>query len=98
MAYSLGDSAEQDVRELFAYGMDMFGLRQANIYFDQLHEIFDKIDNAPLSGRLRKEFSNPIRAHQFRSHLIFYVLDNDDVKIIRILHSRTDWQNHGEWF
>jgi toxin ParE1/3/4 len=45
-------------------------------------------------ARERLEITPPVRIHPFRSHLIVYIVDdNNDVFIVRIRHEHEDWQS-----
>ena len=46
-AYRLSTLAEDDIRRLYRYGIETFGQRHADIYFDALFEQFDKIARSP---------------------------------------------------
>ena len=35
----------------------------------------------------------PARAYRYKSHLIVYDLDGDDIVILRLPHARSDWIN-----
>ena len=44
----------------------------------------------------RDEFNPPVKIHHHRKHLIIYVIENDDILIVRLLHDRMDIQQHME--
>ena len=97
MAYFLAERAEQDVRDIYEFGLRTFGQRQADLYFEKLHDAFDLIVSAPLLNRLRSETGLAVRAHIFWSHQIFYLIEDGEINIIRILHGSVDWQSGKEW-
>ena len=45
-------------------------------------------------ARERTEFAPPARLHPYRSYLIVYLLDDEGVLIVRIMHGRQDWERH----
>ena len=46
----------------------------------------------PELARERDEIVPPVRVHPHRAHLIVYRVGEDAVEVIRVLHSRQDWQ------
>ena len=97
MAYFLAGRAEQDVRDIYEYGLRTFGRRQADLYFEKLHDAFDLAASAPLLNRLRTYAGFEVRAQICLAHLIFYLINDGDIHIIRILHASVDWQSGKEW-
>ena len=69
----------------------MFGPLQADAYHDRMFEAFDAIAALPGIARERREITPPVRAHPVKSHLIVYVVDGPDVRIVRIRHRAEDW-------
>nr|WP_298005713.1 type II toxin-antitoxin system RelE/ParE family toxin [uncultured Flavobacterium sp.] len=45
--YKLSIEAEEDIVRIFNYGFYRFGLEQANKYYDDLFECFEKIASNP---------------------------------------------------
>jgi toxin ParE1/3/4 len=45
-------------------------------------------------GISRNGASPPVRLHPYRSHMIVYLLREDDILIVRILHGRQEWELH----
>lgn len=45
--YKLSHAAEQDLRNIYAYGHQMWGAQQADIYFNAFFEAFIKISKQP---------------------------------------------------
>ena len=97
MGYFLAERAEQDVRDIYEFGLRTFGRRQADLYFEKLHDAFDEIVSAPLLNRLRSDTGLAVRGHIFWSHQIFYLINDGEIRIIRILHGSVDWQSGKQW-
>jgi toxin ParE1/3/4 len=91
MGYRLSRKAEDDLIAIYHIGVDEFGAAQAEGYFTGLEEAFSFLASHPRAARERREISPPVRAHRYKSHLIVYILDGDDVLILRIRHAREDW-------
>lgn len=94
MRYKLTPEAENDLIEIYVYGFLNFGETQAEIYVSKLEECFELLGNAPLICRERTEFTPPVRIHHRGRHLVIYVLQDDRILIIRVLHESMDVKRH----
>lgn len=89
--YILKKSAENDLEEIWHYTAKNWGTTQAIEYIHKLEKAFLVLVDNPLMCRERSEFDPPTRIHHHASHLIVYLMtDNDHIKIIRILHESMD--------
>lgn len=71
----------------------MFGLRQADAYGSEITKALRLIADYPLAARIRIETARPVRAKPHKSHVIIYVVEDDDVLILRVRHAGEDWMN-----
>ena len=95
--YRLTANAEDDLTAIFIAGLAEFGLEQADAYHDGLFATFAFLAEYPRAARLRDDIDPPVRAHRYRSHLVIYELESDDLVIIlRVRHGREDWLAGGE--
>jgi toxin ParE1/3/4 len=80
-----------DLEDVFNYGVETFGLRQAENYES---EIWDLIERLPNSYRLFPECRHlPTKSKMYRwiildAHLIIYRITNHEVQVLKILHSK----------
>jgi len=96
-SYELSGAAERDLEAIAVYTVETFGIEQALTYRDGLVRSFEFLAENPKSARLRHEIKPPVRAHRFRSHLIFYdVLPDGGIFILRVRHGREDWLTETE--
>ncbi|THV21298.1 type II toxin-antitoxin system RelE/ParE family toxin [Peteryoungia ipomoeae] len=93
MRYRLSRKAEADIIDIAETGIRNWGLRQARTYHDGLFELFELIASTPEMARERDELIPPMRVQRFRAHLIVYRIEDNEVLIVRIRHSREDWQS-----
>jgi len=94
--FRLSGLAFRDVERLYEDGLTKFGLAIVDHYYDGLFAAFDFLADYPRAARLRMEIDPPARVYRYRSHVIVYELDdNDVVLILRIRHGREDWQADG---
>ncbi len=91
MAYKLSNAAETDIILAYIEGVDDFGIPQAESYHARLERTFELLSENPRMARERLEISPPVRVHPCGSHVIIYVIEGDDVFIIRVRHQREDW-------
>ncbi len=93
MPYTLSRAAEGDLAAIADYTIRTFGVEQAILYRDGLIETLEFLAEFPMAARQRAELRNDVRAHPYRSHLILYRPDGDDIFILRIRHASEDWIN-----
>jgi toxin ParE1/3/4 len=46
-SYFLNSEAKEDLRRIYYYSVISFGVDQADIYFNSIHDCFDKIESNP---------------------------------------------------
>ncbi|KJZ25417.1 type II toxin-antitoxin system RelE/ParE family toxin [Tritonibacter mobilis] len=88
--YALTPEAEEDLIGIFLHGLTTWGRPQARQYHGDLHHTFDVLAENPQAGRTRSELAASIRSFPYKAHVIFYVIERDEVIIARILHGARD--------
>ncbi len=94
MTFRLTRRAATDVVDIYVRGVVEFGARQAEAYHGELEVLFEFLAANPLAARERAEFRPPVRIHPFGAHVVVYVIESDDILIVRVLHGRSDWERH----
>jgi toxin ParE1/3/4 len=94
MTYRTTRQADQDIIDLYVRGALDFGAAQAERYYQGLIATFGLLAKNPRIARERTEFNPPVRAHPYQSHLIVYVLQDDGIVIVRVLHGRQEWERY----
>ena len=84
--------AEEDLIGIYVSGARDFGNAQAERFYAGLEQAFDFLSEFPRAARERTEISPPVRVHPYRSHLIIYMVAEDDVLILRVRHGHEDWE------
>jgi plasmid stabilization system protein ParE len=80
-----------DLDEVFQYGVEIFGRKQAENYENEIWELIERLPN---TYRLFPECRHlPTRSKMYRwiildSHLIIYRIKREEVQVLRILHSK----------
>lgn len=69
----------------------MFGSAQADHYAAGLTRTFRLLADNPYLARERTETHAPVRAYRFKAHLIVYLMQDEDILIVRVRHGHEDW-------
>lgn len=83
--FELSKNAKADLLRIYEYGIAKFGLNQADIYFDMMHDCFDKITLNPYL------FPNAIRYREGYRYCvcgvdtIFYKINKNKIEIMAII-------------
>ncbi|MGR6432351.1 type II toxin-antitoxin system RelE/ParE family toxin [Rhizobium sp. PAMB 3174] len=83
--------AEEDFLGIYAFGVEAFGISQAERYHAELETTFLMLADMPSVGREHAEFHPPVRIHFHASHVIVYLANPDGILIVRLLGSRQNW-------
>ena len=94
--YELSTIAEKDIEDIFDFTLKMFGLEQAAKYTLEFEVLFEELTQTPYLGRERNEIKTGLRSFPKESHIIFYRVLGDRIRIVRILHQRKDIQSFSE--
>lgn len=84
MRIELTNAAEQDIIELYLYGLIEFGEQQADAYEAMIRHVLDLIAGNPAIANERPEYSPPVRVHYTGKHCIVYRIVDDYVLVLRI--------------
>lgn len=90
-SYRRSKAADDDIAAIAEYTIEAFGVEQAISYRNGLIEAFKFPAEFPRAARERLEIDPPVRAHPYKSHIVIYVIEGDDVLILGIRHGREDW-------
>lgn len=86
--------ADGDLIDIYVYGYRSFGVSQAEKYYSELNEIFQFLAETPYVCRERTEFIPPVRIFHHGRHLIVYLVNDDHILIVRVLHDSMDIKRH----
>jgi toxin ParE1/3/4 len=92
MTYRLSRRARDELSQIYKNGVAEFGVAHADAYTAGLKNSLSFLAQFPRAARERVEIDPPVRAHPYKAHLIVYVIQGSDILIVRIRHSREDWQ------
>jgi toxin ParE1/3/4 len=94
MLLDLSEQARRDIRNIHHASLTNFGAGQAAKYMTGLLDLLDLIAAKPQIARVRAEFDKPTRLHRYKSQVIFYRIEGESVRVVRILHGKQNWQEY----
>ncbi len=90
--YKLSNAAKEDLIRIHQYGINKFGISQADKYFDTFFEYFDIIAQRPFSFESVDFIKTGYRRCVCGPDSIYYRVNNDVVEIMAII-GRQDLSN-----
>ncbi|MBP6871265.1 MAG: type II toxin-antitoxin system RelE/ParE family toxin [Bacteroidales bacterium] len=90
--FRLSNVAREDLIRIHQYGVEKFGLTQADRYFDSFFEYFEIIARQPFSFESVDYIKNGYRRCVCGADSIYYKIDLDSVEIMAII-GRQDLNN-----
>lgn len=90
--YKLSNVAKEDLIRIHQYGIEKFGMVQADKYFDTFFEYFEIIANQPFSFESVDFIKKGYRRCVCGSDSIYYKINDDIVEIMTII-GRQDLSN-----
>jgi toxin ParE1/3/4 len=84
--YRLTRQADRNLGEIFLYAAEHFGIRQADLYADELDHVFGLLASHPMMGRPADKIRPGMRRHEQAGHVIFYRPIDGGVLIVAMVH------------
>lgn len=84
--------ARQDIATIWDYTFLTYGLDQAERYTDKIEQTCRMLCDMPLIAAEHSAIMPPVRIKVSGGHLIAYEIREDVLFVVRILHTRSDWQ------
>ena len=91
MAWRTTDEAEYDLQFIAEQGVVQFGQVASRAYIARLIEMFGALAQHPHMGAERFSTNRSVRLMPCGSHNILYVVENEDVIVLRVLHGLQNW-------
>ncbi len=86
----LTEEAERDMRSILRFTRTTRGVRQRDIYAQQLQTALAELTRFPDLGERQEFLPAEIRARRVGQHVIDYWRQPELISVLRILHSRMD--------
>lgn len=87
-------AAQEDLREMYRYGVRNWGQRKAGEYLEHFKDCFWLLTTEPSIGIVRPELGDGLRSFAAKQHVVFYRLTESQVQIVRVLHGRQEAGRH----
>jgi len=93
MKLKLSQKTLYDLEAIYSYGEQKFGSKQSYEYLKSINEHFKIILENPNIGRHRNEIKIGLHSLPHRSHIIFYRIFKESIRIVSVLHGSRDYVN-----
>lgn len=91
MAWILTIDAVVDLDRVAAEGALRFGYAQSEVYEQEIVGTLDALADHPYMASERQASQSLVRLMPCGSHNILYVVENEDVIVLRVLHGLQNW-------
>ncbi len=88
--YLLSPEAISDLQDIYLFTIDEWGEKQAEKYLNEIYAVFDRLTQHHSIGRSRDELEAGLRSIPIGAHVIFFMLWQSDIAIVRVLHGARD--------
>lgn len=86
--------ARNDLKNIWLYSYEKFGVDQADKYFDELESGMETIRGNPLIGVSCDYIRAGYRQFKVNEHYIFYRISKQTIHVVRVLHDTMQARNH----
>ncbi len=94
-SYIISGKAKSDIKSIAKYTIKEFGERQSLKYAQGLKKVLEELANNPELGRRYVAVKNKmLLRYRYKSHVIFYYMDQKGIFIVRILGGMMDFSKH----
>ncbi len=94
MKLELTALARRDLLQIASHGARRFGLAASRAYKERIGRALKAIQHMPELARVQPGISAPVRIHPVGSHVILYMLTNNGIQVLRVLHGHQNWIEH----
>ncbi|MEQ9168030.1 MAG: type II toxin-antitoxin system RelE/ParE family toxin [Fulvivirga sp.] len=92
--YKLSNESKIDVSKIYEFGIEKFGLNQAQEYLTGLHDLFQTLANNSNIGRDASELHPLLKRFTYKSHIVFYLQSKYGIFVVRTLHQSMDYERY----
>ncbi len=92
--YKLSIKSEFDIANMFEYGIETFGIIQAQKYFYGIHDVLQSLSENINLERDASEFLPSLKRFTYKSHTIFYLDTTIGILVIRVLSQSMDYNKN----
>ncbi len=92
--YRLTPNAQSDLIEIRRYTLIQWGEAQSIKYLSELRQTIRLLAESPFLGKPRPEVGNSVLSFPHGSHVVYYVLHDEQIVVFAVLHKRMVPVNH----
>ncbi len=85
--------AREDIKHILVYTAKEWGREQVPIYRDRFYSGFELLLDNPLLGMSRDDIFTGYRILRIEKHFAIYIVELEQISIIRVLHINRDILN-----
>lgn len=93
-SYRFSVRAARDIEAIAEYTIEALGIAQARRYRDSLADCFSRLTKHPEMGRSCDDLAPNLKRFDHESHIVFYLVEDQGLFIVRLLHQRMDVSAH----
>lgn len=86
--YRLTPEAQSDLIDIRRYGIEQWGTAQSQYYLSELRVRIQLLAENPSLGKPRPEVAEGVRSFLYESHVIYYMVHQQQLVIFGVLHQR----------
>ena len=94
MSYVLSPRAQKDIDDIWEYTVEHWNVRQAEIYLRQIRRAIETVAAEPNIARACDDIRPGYWKYPAGSHVMFFRITDKGINVVRILHSRMDFERH----
>ena len=91
MSVRYGDDVAADFAAIRSHGIDRWGVRRTLDFLAGFEEALQRLVEQPRMRRRRDDFGAGLRSVRFNPYQVFYLIVDEDVVIVAVIHER---RNH----
>lgn len=92
--YVLSPRAQKDLDDIWEYTVEHWNIRQAEIYLRQIQRAIETVAAEPKIARVCDDIRSGYWKYPVGSHVLFFRITDKGINVVRILHSRMDFERH----
>ena len=90
----LSHDAERDLIDIYLFGLEHFGVRQAERYLERISSKIELAADNPSFGADYGSVTEGLRRYEVVSHAVYYRSTPSGILVLRILHGHMDPGRH----
>jgi toxin ParE1/3/4 len=92
-------AARADIQDILLYTERQWGIEQRESYWNQIADAINRLLEMPSIGRNLDDLLPGMRSARVGSHLLYYLMRDDRLMIVRVLHilqdpMAVDWESY----